>query len=99
MQEERESSVINRRGAIVAVAAMFAAFAGKRVYPQKKNPDGEWTFSGVLNSMPAWFQLSVEEGGGFRFMYKGETIEVKAEELWAALKEPAPGTVVFDQAP
>ena len=78
---------MKRRDAIVALASIFAAAAGRRMSAQQASA---WIGPAVPLNPPSWFVFAIEEGGGLKFAYKGETVSVTADELWKALKEEKP---------
>jgi len=92
--------MMDRRTAISALFA--AMFAGRFVFAQhienqdqvdtqptqRENlPDGSiLTRGGAINNPPHWIAFSMEGLTGLRFMRGKDVIEVKADELWEALK-------------
>jgi hypothetical protein len=73
--------MIERRKAIVGLAAIFAAAMGARAKAQS-----DWKLNSAATQTPQWFMLMLDEGGGLKFQYKGETVSITADELWTALK-------------
>lgn len=78
--------MIERRKAIVGLAAIFAVAMGRRGTAQQATAWTGTTSSITLNQPPQWFMFTIEEGGGLKFEYKGETVSITADELWTALK-------------